>query len=146
MGHKRVPFRFPQPTPAQYNRDRRRARLALGRPLQRPEAIHHHSLTALVICQDTAYHYLLHRRTITLRFGYNPNHAYICFLCQRAFPHDEFYQPGGKDAGLHYFCFDCGMYRWDRAVGCSRPVHSALELRRARRPFRISLTASRIHD
>lgn len=133
MGHKRKPFRFPAPTPSQAGKDRRRAAKAFGRPLRRPQAVHHHSLTQLVICQDTAYHWLLHRRTITLRFGYNPNHAYICFLCQRPYPHSEFDQPGRR--GLHYFCYDCGAYRWDRQASCARPAHSTVELRRARRPF-----------
>ncbi len=42
--------------------DRWRASRALGRPLLTTQQVHHHSLTQLVICQDAAYHRLLHAR------------------------------------------------------------------------------------
>jgi hypothetical protein len=42
------------------NADRKRAEKALGRPLKRPELVHHHSRKQLVICPDAAYHRMLH--------------------------------------------------------------------------------------
>ena len=42
--------------------DRKRAERALGRPLTRWQQVHHHSPTQLVICEDVAYHHLLHAR------------------------------------------------------------------------------------
>lgn len=46
----------------QHARDRARAATVLGRPLKRTEEVHHHSPTQIVVCQDHAYHGLLHKR------------------------------------------------------------------------------------
>ena len=47
------------------------AEKALGKPLPKGAVIHHHGKktdnTRLVVCQDQAYHLLLHRRTKALR-------------------------------------------------------------------------------
>jgi hypothetical protein len=43
------------------------AESALGKPLPREVVIHHHTIKQLVICQDQAYHSLLHKRTRALR-------------------------------------------------------------------------------
>ncbi len=47
-------------TPSQRVRDRKLAEKAVGRKLKRTELVHHFSLTQLVVCQDDAYHKLLH--------------------------------------------------------------------------------------
>ena len=112
MGYKYKPFRFPQPSDWQREKDRRRATLALGRPIERPNVVHHHSLTQLVICQDTAFHRLLHRRTITYRLGYDPNVVMVCMRCQKPYPINDFTHSSGGD-GLHSLCKSCGYYRPD---------------------------------
>jgi len=43
------------------------AEAALGKYLVLPACVHHHTPTQLVICQDNAYHKLLHRRTNALK-------------------------------------------------------------------------------
>lgn len=69
-------------TPNERRKDRRRAELALGRPLKRTEQVHHHADTQLVICQDRAFHALLHTRTLTVRAGGNPNKQRYCPECK----------------------------------------------------------------
>lgn len=89
MGHKRKPFYTPDPSGWQYVLDRRRAAAALGRPVKRPNVVHHHTLTQLVICEDQAYHWLLHRRTVAVKFGYDPNVHHACYCCQKPYPVDR---------------------------------------------------------
>ncbi len=60
---------------------------ALGRPLRGSGyVLHHHSLTQFVLCQDAAYHDLLHYRENIYLFGGNPNTDGICPHCTRPFP------------------------------------------------------------
>ena len=63
------------------------AEKALGKPLKRPIEVHHVDLSRdnnkrnnLVICQDHAYHCLLHQRTEALRATRNPR-ARKCQIC-----------------------------------------------------------------
>lgn len=85
---------------------RRRAERALGKPLPIGAEVHHvdgtKSVTsALVICQDHAYHRLLHARTRIVRTGGNPNTDRICCECQRLLPiATGFYGDGNQ-------CRDC---------------------------------------
>ncbi len=90
MGMKRKPFYTPQPTPTQRMRDRKRAVFALGKPLAKAHPVHHHSLTQLVICENQSYHWLLHRRTVAKRFGYDCNVVWACYCCQKPKPVAEF--------------------------------------------------------
>lgn len=53
-----VDFRLSVP---QRRRDHKRAEVALGKSLG-SHPVHHHSPTQLVICEDVAYHALLHQR------------------------------------------------------------------------------------
>ncbi len=85
MGMKRKPFYTPWPTQHQAKKDRQRAIRALGRPLARSCPVHHHTHTQLVICENAAYHQLLHRRTVAVRFGLNPNTHRACYCCQKPF-------------------------------------------------------------
>lgn len=105
MGHKYKPFYTPKPSTAQYYRDRKRAAEALGRPVVRPAVIHHHSLTQLVICEDTAYHNLLHRRTVAVKFGLNPNTQRACYCCQKPYPIDPLRLNSKLCSRCHYPVF-----------------------------------------
>lgn len=54
-----VEFRI---SPARHVRDRKRAERAIGHPLKRSQPVHHFSETQLVVCENAAYHALLHER------------------------------------------------------------------------------------
>lgn len=63
-----------------------RAERALGKPLPLGAIVHHADGTKgdnapLVICQDQAYHLLLHRRMRIVKAGGNPNTDSICRDC-----------------------------------------------------------------
>ena len=65
-----------------------RAEKALGRPLPKGVDVHHadgsrSSDAPLVICQDRAYHMLLHRRMRVKELGGDPNTDVICKRCRR---------------------------------------------------------------
>ncbi len=66
-----------------------RAEHALGRPLPKGAVVHHadgsiSDHAPLVICEDTAYHHLLHVRTRVYRAGGNPDTDAFCAGCQTA--------------------------------------------------------------
>jgi hypothetical protein len=67
----------------------RRAEAALGKLLPRGAVVHHHNKAAfdndspLVICENQAYHMLLHYRTRIVRAGGNPNTDKICGACKK---------------------------------------------------------------
>jgi hypothetical protein len=87
---KRIPvvkrYRLVGPTAKRRQLHRVRAELALGKPLP-PKAIVHHADGSraddapLVICQDDAYHKLLHIRMRVKAAGGNPNTDRICSQC-----------------------------------------------------------------
>lgn len=57
---------------AQHVRDRKRAERALGHPLKRTQPIHHFTETQLVICENGAYHALLHEASYYKRLEADP--------------------------------------------------------------------------
>lgn len=64
-----------------------RAERALGKPLPLRAVVHHADGSKsddapLVICQDQAYHMLLHARTRVKAAGGNPNTDRICSMCR----------------------------------------------------------------
>lgn len=68
------------------------AERAIGRPLPDRSEVHHvdgrrhnNAHSNLVICQDHAYHMLLHKRARVLRAGGDPNVHGICCHCKRLF-------------------------------------------------------------
>jgi hypothetical protein len=74
-----------------------RAEKALGHPLPKGAEVHHTDLTRsetspLVICQNHAYHYLLHLRTKIFIHGGNPNTDAWCSGCQKPKPRTDFYE------------------------------------------------------
>ncbi len=75
-----------------------RAEKALGHSLPAKAEVHHvdESLSddsPLVICQDHAYHMLLHRRLRIVRAGGNPDTDRVCGRCRRAKPICDFVHP-----------------------------------------------------
>ena len=69
------------------------AETALGKPLPKRAEVHHvdgvkfnNAHSNLVICQDHAYHMLLHVRARVVRAGGNPNTQRICFRCRKLWP------------------------------------------------------------
>lgn len=68
-------------TSTQRRRDRRRAEQALGKALKPSQPIHHHSHTQLVICENSDYHWLLHRLEDIRRYGGDPRLERICASC-----------------------------------------------------------------
>lgn len=66
----------------------------------------------LVICQDMAYHKLLHYRTKVVRAGGNPNTDKVCCDCRRVKPLDAFnVMRRNKSSGRQSACRDCGKLR-----------------------------------
>jgi hypothetical protein len=100
---------------------RRRAELALGKPLPKGAVIHHVDGTTsptspLVICQDAQYHMDLHVRLRVLRSGGNPWTDKLCSACRQPKPYTAFYstQRNGRPA-LSALCRVCSpivFRRW----------------------------------
>lgn len=89
-----------------------RAERALGKPLP-PKAIVHHAdgsrdaNAPLVICQDQAYHKLLHLRMKIRAAGGNPNTDKVCSRCKRVKPRTEFYSQPSGILGCSHRCRTC---------------------------------------
>jgi hypothetical protein len=89
-----------------------RAERALGKPLP-PKAVVHHADGSkrddapLVICQDQAYHHLLHQRMRVKAAGGNPNTEAICGHCRMLKPLAAFSGDRTRFNGLYGWCRDC---------------------------------------
>lgn len=91
------------------------AEAALGRKLPAGVQIHHgnedkmdNRSSNLVICQDAAYHKLLHVRTRVLRAGGDPNTERICGMCKELRPFNAFtVSRANKSTGLGSRCREC---------------------------------------
>lgn len=93
-GHNRLGWRRPRLQTVKGYRfvgrkqlHRLRAERALGKPLPLGAEVHHADGTLsddapLVICQDRAYHALLHARMRVVRAGGNPNTERVCGTCK----------------------------------------------------------------
>ena len=73
-----------------------RAEQALGKPLPKGAVVHHADGSRsphapLVICQDSAYHQLLHLRMKVVAVGGDPNTEKFCNRCRKAKPFSQFY-------------------------------------------------------
>ena len=91
------------------------AERALGHRLPPRSHVHHvdgngmnNEPSNLVICQDAAYHFLLHIRTRTVRAGGNPNTEQQCSTCGEVKPFSGFSRDA-KSQALHLKarCRDC---------------------------------------
>jgi len=73
------------------------AERALGKALPKRAQVHHvdgnkrnNVRSNLVVCQDMAYHTLLHLRARIVRAGGNPDTQLICCVCRRLLSYDAF--------------------------------------------------------
>ena len=90
-----------------------RAERALGHPLPAGAEVHHadgskSETSPLVICQDRAYHMLLHRRMRIRAAGGDPNTDKICWRCHQVKPQTEFHTNRSAVDGLSGQCRPCG--------------------------------------
>ncbi len=93
---------------------RLRAERALGKTLPSGAVVHHadgskHSDAPLVVCQNEAYHQLLHRRMRIRRAGGNPNTDRICCTCQAAKAFGEFHRDRSNRYGVGAVCRACRL-------------------------------------
>lgn len=102
---------------------RLRAEKALGKPLPPQAIVHHadgsqHEDAPLVICQDSAYHKLLHYRMRVKAAGGDPKTQKVCSRCQAPKNFSEFYKSAGCTYGLGHRCKAChGAMRANRRRG-----------------------------
>lgn len=90
------------------------AEQALGKLLPPQAVVHHvdgnhrHNVGSnLLICQDQAYHMLIHQRTRCRRLGGNPNTDKVCCVCQRPRPFEDFWRRRNNADGRQNICKDC---------------------------------------
>ena len=95
------------------------AEAALGRQLPRGVEVHHvdenehnNARTNLVICQDAAYHKLLHVRARTVRAGGDPNTQKVCCDCRESKAFSDFnVMTSNKSTGRQSACRECSKRR-----------------------------------
>ncbi len=95
---------------------------AFGRPVEAKHPIHHFDLdrannanTNLVLCEDTAYHQILHIRQRIVARGGDPNLDKICSDCGCVLARTEFHADASrKQDGLNTACKRCHAIRIDR--------------------------------
>ena len=101
---------------------RLRAQQALGKPLPPNAIVHHvgdppHEDAPLVICQDQAYHMLLHARLRVVRAGGNPNTEKVCYICKQPKRLDAFDRDRHGWRGRTTTCKACRRLRDHRRRG-----------------------------
>ena len=95
------------------------AETAIGHVLPDGAEVHHvdenisnNANTNLVICQDRAYHKLLHYRAKVIRAGHNPNIEKFCGDCARWRLLGDFYlMRANKSTGRQSVCSECQIKR-----------------------------------
>jgi hypothetical protein len=102
-----------------------KAEAALGRPLPPRAEIHHADGTCsensvLVICEDSAYHRLLHVRMRIVRAGGDPNVDALCSCCKKLRRQVEFNKNRKTRLGLCPCCKSCGKEYWRTTGGPAR--------------------------
>lgn len=97
------------------------AEKAIGKILRSGVEIHHvnevrgdNGNANLVVCENHAYHHLLHRRMRILKAGGNPNTDKLCSDCKRVYPKGLFYSDRTKYDGLTAKCKACVLARSER--------------------------------
>jgi len=85
----------------------------LGKRLPSKAVVHHsdrnsknNELSNLVVCQDQAYHLLLHARMRILEAGGNPDTDKICSRCKKVKPKTDFHKSNRTDR-FRCYCKDC---------------------------------------
>ena len=89
-----------------------RAEQALGKPLPAGAIVHHADGSRgdnapLVICQDVAYHKLLHVRMRIKAAGGDPNTDKICSTCKQAKHRSQFWENPNGTFGVNNSCKSC---------------------------------------
>lgn len=113
-----------------------RAERALGRPLPEGVVVHHADRNGLsldgplVICQDQAYHQLLHARMRIKEAGGNPNTDAICMVCRQAKSRELFVRQKPRVFGVGRACRECTRELNRRCIESKR----AYKLRRRADP------------
>lgn len=102
-----------------------RAERALGHPLPRGVVVHHADGTKaddspLVICQDAAYHRLLHARMRVKAAGGNPNTHRICESCRMVKALSEFILRRDRRNGREVFRDGCRSCRTRKRRRCAQ--------------------------
>jgi len=93
------------------------AEKAVGRCL-RGHPVHHvdevksnNANTNLVVCENCAYHFLIHVRTRILRAGFDPDTHKRCTRCRLHKPRVEFHKNKNQGDGLNNYCKRCNIER-----------------------------------
>jgi hypothetical protein len=101
------------------------AERVLGKRLPSQAVVHHfnenrkdNSRSNLVVCQDQAYHLLLHARKRICDAGGNPNADKICSRCKTPKPLDDFHLAPNNGDGRRCYCKPCqsDIYHERRAI------------------------------
>lgn len=94
------------------------AEQVLGKPLPAKAQVHHvddngtnNSHRNLVLCEDDAYHKLLHARARVIRAGGIIGSDKICCRCQTLKPLGAFSPDPNAAWGVHGYCRKCGATR-----------------------------------
>lgn len=90
------------------------AERALGHDLPKGAVVHHvdgntnnNANNNLLICQDQAYHALIHARARVLAAGGHPDVHKICCYCKEYKPLSEFYRATKRPDGRTHACIPC---------------------------------------
>jgi HNH endonuclease len=86
----------------------------LGRSLPDGAAVHHvdgntlnNEHANLVVCENHAYHMMLHTRTRIVKAGGNPNTDHICSTCKLVKPREAFAARHSRAIGIQSTCRVC---------------------------------------
>lgn len=87
---------------------------ALGKPLPATAVVHHHDRNPLnnansnlVICENQAYHRMLHARMRVFYAGGDPNTEGFCSSCRSVKPVSDFHKSTANSSGIQYTCKRC---------------------------------------
>lgn len=106
------------------------AEKALGYYLELPHIVHHHDEigwhnenTNLVICEDIAYHKLLHQRMRVIKAGGDPNTDKMCGICRVPRHRTQFHKSRTRGDGLNTYCMACAKIRGRLRPSRAKLIH-----------------------